>query len=157
MDYSVINLIRIVVLKVNQSDQNLEGARATMSQVVREAAKRSDAARQEKAAAHADQVATKFFNRAQAPRRRRNDPTGIKDLQFKEGDLTKRTYTFTCCFEDGCCPDSGYPRYKEYVREFTMMVKKNKKNKKKQWKLEGQINTRNERTGSSVPQSYGRW
>ena len=114
----------------------------------------SDAARQKKAAAHADQVATRFFNRAKAPRHR-DDPSGINDLQFKDGDLTKRTYTFTCCFEAGTCPDSGYPRYEETVREFTIscIIKKDKK----EWKLEGQINTQNDGTGSSVPQSHARW
>lgn len=139
-------------------------SRATdhMSQVVREAAKRSDAARQEKAAAHADQVATKFFNRAEAPTQRRGDPRELSDLKFKEGDLTKRTYTFTFSVEDGYQTDSQYPKYKEYVREFTIIYntiiyKNNKKSKKKRWKLEGQINTRNDGTGSSVRQHHGRW
>ena len=128
-----------------------------MSQVVREAAKRSDAARQEKAAAHADQVATKKFNRAEAPTQRRGDPRELSDLKFKEGDLTKRTYTFTFSIEDGYQTDSQYPKYKEYVREFTIIYINNEKSKKKRWKLEGQINTRNDGTGSSVRQHHARW
>ena len=115
---------------------------------------KSDAAaepeEQKKAAAHADQVATQIFNRTKDPR---NRDVLLEKLKFKEGDLTKRTYTFTCCFEDGFVGDSQYPKYEEYVREFTIIYI----NQEKQWKLEGQINTENDGTGSSVTQSNARW
>ena len=117
-----------------------------------EAAADSTAAAAAAAAAAADQVATRLFDGAKP--RHRDATLEIKDLQFKEGDLTRRTYTFTCCFEDGYIPDSQYPKYKEYVREFNIILVNTKH---PLWKLEGQINTRDDGTGSSVPQPSGRW